>query len=191
MSRKGLERSVTAAGMMLASTIAAEEIPRNAVTAFAGQMTDNAWEEVATNDDVSKRDAYLAGLAYSRELVGRPDWALEIEGQVVKHFHAEHHWEFNGALVGRWRGFPWRETIPTSVAFGIGPSYATEVPLQEIARDGQSARLLIYWMAEFEMGLPDRPWSAIARLHHRSSGYGALAEDGGSNWLVFGIRRRF
>jgi hypothetical protein len=161
------------------------------VTVFGARMADNNWHEIAMLDDVSMRDAYLAGVALSHEFAGGRDWALEVEGQTVRHFGDEHHWEFNGVLVGRWRGFPWRETVPTSVAFGMGPSYATEVPAEEVASDGDSARLLLYWVAELEVGLPDRPWSAIARLHHRSNAYGVFADDGGSNWLTLGLRWRF
>lgn len=57
--------------------------------------------------------------------------------------------------------------------------------------DGSSARLLLYWTAELEIGLPNRLWSAVARLHHRSNAYGAFAETGGSNWLTLGVRYRF
>lgn len=90
----------------------------------------------------------------------------------------------------RWRAFPWNAWIPTSVAFGIGPSYATDIPAEEVARDGDSARLLLYWVAELEVGLPERPWSVLARLHHRSTAYGLFAEDGGSNFVTLGLRWR-
>lgn len=196
MARAGTAVTMIAAlATGLASDAAGAEDPnaegRYAATVFGARLTDNKWKEIATIEDVGFRDAYLAGLALSHEFLGGRDWALEVEGQTVKHFGDQTHWEFNAALVGRWRGFPWRETVPTSVAFGIGPSYATEVPPEEVAMDGESARFLLYWMAEVEVGLPDEPWSAIARLHHRSNGYGVFAEDGGSNWITFGLRRRF
>ena len=177
--------------LILAPSIGHGEDRRSAATLFGAQMADNNWHEIVALDDVSMRDAHLLGIGLSRELARARDWALEVEGQTVRHFGGQDHWEFNGALVGRWRGVPWREAVPTSVAFGIGPSYATSVPSEEVARDGESARLLLYWVAELEVGLPDSPWSGIARLHHRSNAYGVLAEDGGSNWLTLGIRRRF
>lgn len=183
---------------LAASPTAAREAPeepvppyRDAVTVFGARMADNKWKEIATFDDVSFRDAYLAGIALSREIAGTENWALEIEGQTVKHAGAQTHWEFNAALVARWRGLPWKDTVPTSLAFGIGPSYATSVPSEEVARDGESARLLLYWVAEVEVGLPDQPWSGIARLHHRSNAYGVVADNGGSNWITLGVRRRF
>jgi len=164
---------------------------RNAVTLFGAQLTDNKWKEIATLDDVRMRDAYLLGIGLSREIAGGETWALEVEGHTTRHFGAEDLWEFNGLMVGRWRGLPWREHVPTSLAFGAGPGYATRVPAEEIAMSGSSNRLLIYWMAEVEVGLPDEPWSLLARLHHRSNGYGVVAENGGSNWLTLGVRRRF
>lgn len=164
---------------------------RNAVIIFGAQMADNDWKEIATLDDVSFRDAYLAGVGVSREIAGSPYWAVELEGQVVRHFGVENHWEFNGAFIGRWRGFPWTKTLATSLAFGVGPSYATSVPSEEIARDGESARFLLYWVFELEVGLPEGRWSGIARLHHRSNAYGVLADDGGSNWITLGARWRF
>lgn len=185
------------AAMLAPAVSVAQEPPasaadrRNAVLVFGAQMSSNKWTEIAAFDDVSMRDAYLAGIGLSREIWGGEDWAIEAEGQVAKHFGREDHWEFNAALIGRWRDFPWNEWVPTGLAFGAGPSYATEVPPEEVANDGDSARFLLYWVAELELGLPGNPWSAVARLHHRSTGYGVFAERGGSNWLTLGIRRRF
>lgn len=164
---------------------------RHAVTFFGAWLTDNSWKEIAALDGVAMRDSGLAGGALSREIAGTRNWALEIEGQAVKHFGEQSHWEFNLPLFARWRTFPWNDRVPTSLAFGIGPSYATELPPAEVELDGDSARFLLYWTAELEIGLPDSPWSGIARLHHRSSGYGVFADAGGSNALAFGIRRRF
>jgi hypothetical protein len=163
----------------------------SAVALFAGRMTDNRWHEIA-RVDVRFRDAYLAGVAVSRRVGDLFDSLdVELEGQVVRHFRGQTHWEFNGAVVGRWARFPWTARLPTSLAFGIGPSYATETPPEEVAREGASARLLVYWLTEVEVGLPDRPWSALARVHHRSEAFGAVADKGGSNWITLGIRRRF
>ncbi len=182
---------VAAALAMIAASAAARPAGQNAVTVFGAQLTDNKWKELATLDDVSMRDAYLLGVGLSREIAGGDTWALEIEGQTARHFGSQHLWEFNGLVMGRWRSFPWNDRLPTSVAFGAGPSYTSKVPPEEIAMSGDSARWLIYWTAELEVGLPESSWSAITRLHHRSNGYGVVAENGGSNWLTVGLRRRF
>jgi hypothetical protein len=180
---------------MAAITAAGAEEPAArrlyALTLFAGRMTDNRWHEIA-RFDVRFRDAYLAGLGGSRRVGDLFDSIdIELEAQAVRHFRGQSHWEVNGAVVGRWARFPWTERLPTSLAFGIGPSYATETPPEEVAREGASARLLVYWLTEVEVGLPGRPWSALARVHHRSEAFGAVADKGGSNWITLGIRRRF
>ena len=33
-------------------------------------------------------------------------------------------------------------------------------------------RLLAYWVGEIEVGVPNEPWSALLRLHHRSTAWG-------------------
>ncbi len=147
----------------------AEAQTANAATIFRGWMTDNQWNEIATLDDVRFRDSWLLGVGVSRELAGRDNWAFELEGQTVRHHGEQEHWEFNAALFARWRGLPWSDVLPTSVASGVGPSYATKEPAAEIAMDGESARLLLYWTAEMEVSFPETPWSAITRLHHRSN----------------------
>ena len=165
---------------------------RNAISLFAGQMTENEWREVVTFENVVFRDTYLAGVSLSRELGTAFDGlAIELEGQIVRHFGDEHLWEFNAAAVARWHQFPWSATLPTSVAFGIGPSYTSKTPPEEVAIEGESQRLLVYWLAELELGLAERPWSAFARLHHRSGVFGLVAEEGGANWITLGVRRRF
>lgn len=52
-------------------------------------------------------------------------------------------------------------------------------------------QLLVYWVGELEFSRPNQPWSVIARLHHRSPGFGLVADKGGSNFLALGVRRRF
>lgn len=77
------------------------------------------------------------------------------------------------------------------MAWGLGPSYETRTPPEEQALDGRSRRLLAFWVAELEVGLPQRPWTAIARIHHRSTAFGLFGDTGGSNWVALGVRRYF
>lgn len=180
--------------LSLLSAVAApergEEPPRNAVTAYGGWFTDNKWTEIAAFDDIGLRDAWMVGVGYTRELVGNRYAALELEGVLVRYFGDQDNWEVDGILMARWRAFPWNDMLPTSVALGVGPSLASEEPAEEVAIDGESDAFLLYWNAEVEVGLPERPWSVVARLHHRSNAYGVLAEDGGSNVLTVGLRYR-
>ena len=163
-----------------------------AVTAFGGIMTDNKWEDVLAPWTLEFRESGLAGVAASRRLAQIGDgFVLEVEGQAVRHFGDQDHWEFNLPLTARWLRFPWDDTVDTSVAWGIGPSYATEVPQVELDNNETSQRWLVYWMAEVELALPDSPWSGVLRLHHRSDAFGLIGDDGGSNALAIGIRRQF
>jgi len=118
--------------------------------------------------------------------------SFEVEVQAVKHFDYMDHWEFNGAVTGRWERFPWGDTIDTSLAFGIGPSIATAEPEVELDNNDETSKFLIYWMIELTLGLPEYPHiSFITRLHHRSDAWGLVNQDGGSNGIAFGIKYRF
>ncbi len=173
--------------------LAQEPDPRNAVTLFGGWLTDNDWEEVFIPGDAEFRDSWLLGLAGSRRFARLGEGlSFELEGQVVRHFGDQTHWEFNLPVIARWETLPWDNVIDTSVAFGIGPSYASETPAEEVAREGESRRWLVYWLAELELGLPgQRDWTALARIHHRSEAFGLIADEGGSNVLAVGLRRRY
>ena len=61
----------------------------------------------------------------------------------------------------------------------------------EVANEGDSQRRVVYWMVELELGPPDKGWSGIFRLHHRSEAFGLIADEGGSNVLVIGLMQRF
>ncbi len=66
----------------------------------------------------------------------RPRLNYEMEGQIVKHFGVQDHWEFNALGVMRWEPFWWDRIVETSAAFGLGASYATEKPKAEIIIEG-------------------------------------------------------
>jgi len=200
-NRRNQWRAVMGAAALLwvapahARSTESSALPRpgdQALSLFAAQMTDNSWHEILRLDDLRLRHASLAGIAWSRRFAHLDDRAeFDLEGQVVRHFGDQEHWEFNVAVLGRWMRFPWDRWLPTHAAFGIGPSFATREPAEEVERSGSSARTLVYWVGELEFSRPHQPWSVIARLHHRSSAFGLVAERGGSNFIGLGLRRRF
>lgn len=171
----------------------AGEVPREgALSVYAGRLTDSEWYSSLT-PGVDLIDSSLLALAWSRTLLRadtRP-WSIEWEGQAVKHFGDQDHWEFNLLLGGRWHRFPWSDTVATSLAFGVGPSYATELPKAEVARHGDSEQWLAYWYLELTLGPPRSDWSGILRLHHRSTAFGLFGDTGGSNALTVGFRYAF
>ena len=161
---------------------------------YVGRMTSNNWDEFFHNvDGLNFKDSYLIGVTLARCIGKYQDKAsFEIEGQIVKHFNFQTHWELNALVAARWEKFWWDDVLDTSVAFGLGPSYATDEPEIELENDGDTARLLIYWMLELAIGLPDYPRVAlITRIHHRSDAFGLISDRGGSNALAVGLKWRF
>jgi len=165
-----------------------------ALNFYAGWMTTNHWDEFFHNaDNLKFKDSYLMGVTLAHCIGRYQDMAsFEIEGQVVKHFNFMTHWELNALVAARWEKFWWDDALDTSLAFGLGPSFATNEPDIESERDGDTSRFLIYWMLELAVGLPDYPRVAlITRIHHRSDAFGLISNGGGSNALVFGLKWRF
>jgi hypothetical protein len=165
-----------------------------ALNLFGGWVTSNHWEDFFRNaDDLKFKDSHLLGVSLARCIGRYQDKAsFEIEGQIVKHFDLQTHWELNALVAARWEKFWWDDVLDTSLAFGLGPSFATDEPEIESENDGDTNRFLIYWMIELAVGLPNYPRVAlITRIHHRSDAYGLVSNGGGSNALVFGLKWRF
>lgn len=161
-----------------------------AVNLYAARLTANHWEEFFNVGDgwLDFRDSYLLAATLARR-IGRYGnrVSFEIEGQVVKHFKGQDHWEFNGLVAARWGRFWWDDFLETSLAFGLGPSFASKKPVVE--SEGQN---LVYWMIELALGLPKYPQTAfIIRIHHRSNAFGLVGDEGGSNALACGLKYRF
>lgn len=171
-----------------------EDKPLYALIIYGGRMTDNTIDDFVDNFvGIDFYDSYLLTLALSRRIATFDELAsFEVEGQVVKHFDQQDHWEFNALLTARWEKFFWDKHLDTSFAIGVGPSYATHVPEIEVQRSDGSERLQVYMMLELEFTLPSHPnMAVITRVHHRSNAFGIVADDGTSNALAFGLKFRF
>jgi len=167
-----------------------------ATTVYAARVSgQETWHDVLLNlwsDDYV--DAYLVAGALSREYRSYKEGALRIEaeGQVVYNFGDQDHFEFNFMpVVARWERFPWSKRINTSAAFGLGLSYATELPEVEVLLENSSHQTLVYWMVDLTAGPVDSPWQVSFRLHHRSVAWGLMGKDGGVNALGVGVRYEF
>ena len=160
-----------------------------AISVYAGRVTTDRWVE-SLPPGVNFADSYIlaTGLAWTLKSLGDGAATLEVEGQVVKHFGDQDHLEFNLPLVVRWQEFKWDSHVDTSMAFGLGPSWATREPEVEAEISSGTSKFLAYWFAEISLGPPEKGWSVIFRLHHRSKAFGLVAEKGGSNTLAAGIR---
>jgi hypothetical protein len=167
-----------------------------AATVYGARISsETGWEDILLNPlGAEFVDAYLIAAALSRRYASYQDaaLALEAEGQVVYNFGEQHHWEFNVVpVVARWQRFPWSDRVDTSIAFGLGLSYATEKPAVEVEIEGDTEQLLIYWVLEGTLGPVDAPWALSLRLHHRSVAWGLMGNDGGMNAVGLGVRYEF
>ena len=171
-----------------------ENKPLYALSVYGGRMTDNSMHDFIDNAwGLDFENSYLVTLALSRRVATYKDLAsFEVEGQLVKHFKEQDHWEFNALVDARWEKFFWDKYLDTSVAFGIGPSYATNIPEIEVKRSDDSSHLLVYLLLELEFVLPAYPDVAfITRVHHRSNAFGVVADSGTSNVFALGLKFRF
>ena len=164
-------------------------------TLYAAAISSQpGWEDIIIDAPGTRFvDSYLFTLAMSRQYAERKEGALtfEAEGQVVKHFGDQDHWEFNAVpFVLRWHRFPWSDRVATSAAFGLGISYATELPPVEVQLEGESHQTLVYWVLEMTAGPADARWAASLRIHHRSVAYGLMGDEGGMNAVGLGVRCR-
>ena len=180
---------------LLAPALAHAEVGDWFTTVYAARIsTQPGWEDIIIDAPGTRFvDSYLVTLALSRQYAERKEGALtiEAEGQVVKHFGDQDHWEFNAVpVVLRWHRFPWSERVATSAAFGLGLSYATELPPVEVQLEGKSHQALVYWVLEMTAGPNDARWAASLRIHHRSVAYGLMGDEGGMNAVGLGLRYR-
>ncbi len=160
---------------------------------YGGVMTDDNWHK-AISGQAGTVDSHIlvAAMGWTFYRPANRLWSLELEANVARHFGIQDHFELNApVLTLRWESFPWDNVLDTSLAYGLGPSYATRLPEYERQKSGDSEQILLFWHIEAAFGLPDTNWSTIFRLHHRSSGYGVFADKGGSNVLTMGLRYEF
>ena len=188
--------------MAMASTPAlaeseSEPESRYFVGAYAGRAAEDRLLEIVTRYNTGFIDSWLAAVA-----PGFVHWRgerlrTEVEGQVVRHWGEQDHWEFNLSYAVRWMRFPWDHHVDTRVAMGLGASWANEVPFiepraKELGEE-ESTRFLGYVMLEIELAPPQSERvSGFVRLHHRSGASGLFSDiRGGSNFITGGLRYYF
>jgi hypothetical protein len=169
-----------------------------AFTIYSGRISaEETWHDVLLKPwSGNYTDSYLVAAAYSRAY-GREhfDGALRTEYEInaTYNFGAQDHWELNVApLTLRWHRFPWDSHFRSSLAFGLGFSYAFEFPRVEYELENDTKQLLLFWQLEITAGPREGAWSALLRLHHRSPGWGVMGvADGGMNAPSLGFRYEF
>jgi hypothetical protein len=165
-------------------------------TLYGARMSsETGWEDILLNPFTAEyEDVFLVAGALSRPYAAYHHGALslEAEGQVARYFGDQDHWEFNVVPITlRWHRFPWSHRVESSVAFGLGVSYASELPPVEVEIEGESAQFLVYWVLEATAGPVDAPWAVSLRMHHRSVAWGLMADEGGMNAVGVGVRYGF
>jgi hypothetical protein len=165
-----------------------------AVTVYGGRMTDGDFGDSLTGQ-AEFIDAYIvvAALSWTFAWFYEDALSFELEGQVGKWFGDSDNWEFNVPVAIRWSKFPWNKHVATSLAYGLGPSFASEEPKAEIDIHGTTQKFLVYWYGEITLGPPESNWESVLRIHHRSGAFGLVADrgEGGSNTLCLGLKYRF
>jgi hypothetical protein len=186
---------VASAGTMLFCSSAVRASERSTTFYVAKISSERTWQHVIKDPfGADYVESHLLVAALSRPYARFRDDALQLEaeGQLAYHFGLQDHFEINAVpVMARWKQFPWSEYVDTSVAYGLGLSYSTDLPEVEVALEGESRRTLIYWTLEFTAGPPTAAWAVSLRLHHRSVAWGLFGEDGGMNAIGIGVRYRF
>lgn len=190
-----------------APALGGEKGDAHAVTFFAGKGTDTDFFQSLAQPwtihfvDLGILDAALSTrLGTVNELTGSDpggigdDFSIDLETGAAYRFGDEEMGEFWGAIYLRYDGFPWNDTIYTTIAANTGLSYITKTSEFERDRsDGQTSLLLHYLAPEITFADPDNKnveW--LIKLHHRSGVFGAFdGVTGGSTFVTTGIRVRF
>ncbi len=160
------------------------------ISAYAGRFTETRFHEIVRTR-TRFRDAYVGAVALSRTWVRWSSWAeWDIEVQGARHGAAQNHTEINAALLLRVVRFPWDRHLSTTIALGIGPSFASSTPRLERQRRRRTSRQMLFMPFEVTAGAPDRRWEAFTRVHHRSGGFDVITRGSGSNLVAVGLRMR-
>lgn len=167
-----------------------------ATTVYVARISgERTWQHIVTDPfNAEFVDAYLAVVAVSRVYASRFNGALQLEaeGQAAYNFGDQRHLELNAVpIVLRWQRFPWSARVHSTAAFGLGVSYATELPEVEQQLEDETHKTMVYWVVELTAGPRNARWAASLRLHHRSDGFGLMGEDGGANAIGLGVRYAF
>ncbi len=165
-----------------------------AVSVYGGRLVDgDLWETLTFQPPLM--DASFLATTLTKKIYTLWDRIdLEVEGQIVKHTRVQHHWELNALTASRLHVLPPENALDFSTAFGIGLSYATELPSEEvILTNDNTQKLLCYLMFEFDFAMPKKTnFSLFARVHHRSGAFRTFGGViGASNAWALGLKYRF
>ncbi|MFP4026604.1 MAG: hypothetical protein ACLFWL_02305 [Candidatus Brocadiia bacterium] len=185
-------------GLLLLSSVCAGTPNKSerpwSIFAYGGKWSDNRVGEI-TRLQTENRSSYIWATGISREIHRFNDNLLmETEFVLARHSGLQENWECNAAVNLRWETFPWDDYVNSTFSYGLGFSYAFGDPVIEEEDDQHTHRLLFSMPIELTLAPPakyDPSWDFFIRIHHRSGGYGIIADNQGSNFLTSGLRYHF
>lgn len=141
-------------------------------------------------------DTYIAAAGYQQTWFDWYDLRLGGEVGISGRFSTDGaSAELWGGLFVRYDGLVIADTLRISPAWVTGLSVTTGTQGWEGARMqawGEFEPVLIYLGAELNFSLVDQPqWETFVRVHHRSGGYGFIADIDASNAITGGVRYKF
>ncbi|WP_230531241.1 hypothetical protein [Microvirga roseola] len=205
----GTASLVVAAGLVLGTPASAQAPARDWHISVYGSQWVNAdlleIPERSLTVGLTREEAYFVGFGLSRAItppfsipLPGTDFAfrgnrLELEGQVLRHFGDQSHWEGTLALLFRTGQIPLFGGLSVNFAFGEGLSYSSEPPNLEGSFRVEPSRLLNYLSFEADFTHASLPGvSIVPRIHHRSGIFGVIApRESGSNYIGVGLRVDF
>jgi hypothetical protein len=166
-----------------------------AVFFFAGQFHKDWFHYSFHPWDATWDNTSVIGAGYQRTWLDWKDFRLGGEVGVAGRFGADAaSAELWAALFARYDGFV-VGNFRVSPMFSIGLSYATGTQgyeSQRMTEWGTYEPVLIYLGPEIALSLVDQPqWEVFTRFHHRSGGYGLIADMDASNAVTAGVRYKF
>ncbi|WP_366193601.1 hypothetical protein [Meridianimarinicoccus marinus] len=179
-----------ATAVVLGATTAQADPGRDFVALSLGRMTDNAWETpLSAPGNIDWRDSYGVALAAGREWPLFNWGYIGVEANLLAHWGEQDNWELAAPVY--LRSLQPESWLLPGLAYGLGLSYASDVPSVEVDRKGESQQWLAYWFIELEFGRPSDTVRPFLRLHHRSDAFGTFEADTGSNMVFLGLRHAF
>lgn len=167
----------------------------DAVFFFGGRFHKDWFGDGFQPWSVDWDDTYLVGAGYQRTFFDYKDirigGELGLAGRFAPDGSSAELW---AAIYGRYDGFV-LGNFRMSPLFSVGLSYATGTQgyeAQRMAAWGENEPLLIYLGPEIAFSLVDQPqWEVFTRFHHRSGGFGLIADIDASNVITGGMRYKF
>lgn len=167
-----------------------------AVFFFAGRFHTDWFGTSLKPWEVTWDGTYIAGGGYQTTWLDWYDLRLGGEAGVSGRFGVDgSSAELWGGIFVRYDGLVIADTLRISPAWTTGLTVTTGTQGWEGERMdawGEFEPLLIYLGAELNFSLVDQPqWETFVRVHHRSGGYGVIADLDASNAITGGFRYKF